>query len=1682
MVERGKLKNNRGKIFMIILVSMMLVSTVSAGTEVFLQTADVDNLADTYISQYSSGNDNYGTSLSMKTTFSTSAMMYPMIMWNITQIPNLSPIEDATLKLWITVNPLTGAEYQNISTHRIYQNYSWAEETVVWNDGPGAGYWDPYYSDTEYKADADGTGFYDWEVSPLVSRSTGDDNFSMMLRFVGGSAGMGVSEDIEWVTKEYTFNTDRRPNLNITYLPTEGSVNYVGDPRVLQDIYMIEDSANPGNAGLRTLFGETKSNWIIMDYHIPSFPEGVTVDQANITLTCLNNGLDSDAEGYDIEVHHVYDSYTWEETVVTWATGPASGTDYNAISMDSNTFIGGEGEPCGAQVWDVTDAINAQKNKNKVTLLFTTSNKVGAPADTDYIYWLDGEDSYGEDAEDDDLPRLQISYSEGGGEPEADITAPTFDTIPANTSILYGNGFGVLFEASDETAFDTFAINWTTNFEINSTGWLQNSTANLPVGTYLINVTINDTSNNIASTIYSVEINQSVPEGSLSNTDTWTEPYLEEVTIGLTETNAGDGDLTYIVYRDGVSKATGETVTLGVGTYDYVLNTTGGTNYTANASMDAQTLTIEKIIPEGSLAGATPIDYLIAGDVTGSETNTGDGDVTYQLFRDDVLVSNPDTEVLGAGTYNYIYNTTGGANYSANASMDTFELVVDKVIAEGSISGTASIPYGTAGDVTGSESNAGDDDVDYKLYRDDVEVSNPDTDVLPVGSYDYIYNSTEGANWTTNASLDTFTLEVTIGTPTINLTLNDIQGNVTIAPATTIDLNCSTIAGDPGAYLVMYREGVLINNGTTPIGNTTTFSSVAVENITCIYEATANYSTISQTYFVNVSDTQAPVITFIDQTPANLTVLDFGDVTINYNITDVTGVDNATVKLHYKTNDTTNDYYVLVNGSILGGGYFAGGNYEVSNLSLNWTFVLEDNFYFPATYNLGEVTMESTAHNIYTLDNLNEYIKIELLNVSSAKNYSIFEVMANTSDLRSLSFFYCNSSYTTGVPIGNANCVDFNTLAPTSTFNHTHTVNSAHQLISVPIDTSTGKLGDIVVTPTSYFLMRGNLNPTNSWDAYYVSDVGRAGSNQYSTDKAGSWTDIAGTFDAHLHQYDGSETFYYFLEACDLNGICDNSTVQSDLLELGGLPPSAPEISNPTAGNYSGDITINYSSAVSPNAYAISFYNITLVDLNETLIATIQSNNSLNLSFVFDSTSVAEGVYLIRVQAEDENGLTSFGLSEDVLIDNTNPALNITTPANGTISSNFGLPINYTYSDDLSGIDSCWWYDVDGGVNTTFTCGDTVLGPWISGLNEVTVYVNDTAGNENSSYVAFEIDALIPENAYDPSTSSGNLSQNYIFVNVTTAGASTITFFLYNSTDDLINTTAYPDVTENITWYGLDDGVYSFNVTAFDLALNTNTTELRTVNLDTTLPVVSINAPTEGQSFGNFISSINILGNFSTSDTNLDTCWYAVSGSQTTANTTLATCTGASNTVVLSVTSSGASVFTLYTNDSAGNENSASVNFSVADYDGASQSGGGSTSTSDVSTSDSINAGYNRSFLCDQSEYFINVYSTSNVLSYTDSNYNDFKNKLVLIMGFGISDEILKSFIDDFANNCPDYIEEADDPITIGGDDSNQKEFNYWIIVYGVGIALAIFLVIFLLDRKNTIMTAKLIALGKSKS
>ena len=192
-------------------------------------------------------------------------------------------------------------------------------------------------------------------------------------------------------------------------------------------------------------------------------------------------------------------------------------------------------------------------------------------------------------------------------------------------------------------------------------------------------------------------------------------------------------------------------------------------------NIQIQVINYSVITPGGSITGTSPITYNTASGVTGSESNLYDEDVVYSLYRNGTSVSNPDTSVLAVNFYSYIYNSTAGVNYSANASIDTFDLIINKATPVGAISGTASIVNGTAADVTATESNTGDNDLTYLLYRNGTTVSNPDESSPVTGFYSYIYNTTGGSNYTSSASLATFTLTVTPSTDYSRFTLDMVQ-------------------------------------------------------------------------------------------------------------------------------------------------------------------------------------------------------------------------------------------------------------------------------------------------------------------------------------------------------------------------------------------------------------------------------------------------------------------------------------------------------------------------------------------------------------------------------------------------------------------------------------------------------------------------------------------------------------------------------------------------------------------------------------------------------------------------------------------------------------------------------------------------------------------------------------------
>jgi len=93
-----------------------------------------------------------------------------------------------------------------------------------------------------------------------------------------------------------------------------------------------------------------------------------------------------------------------------------------------------------------------------------------------------------------------------------DTTPPRFDPLPTNQTIAYGTNFEYDFNATDNIAFFNYSINYTTLFAINDTGGLR-SIAVLEAGTYVINISINDTFNNRNSTFFSVTM-QAAPSPS----------------------------------------------------------------------------------------------------------------------------------------------------------------------------------------------------------------------------------------------------------------------------------------------------------------------------------------------------------------------------------------------------------------------------------------------------------------------------------------------------------------------------------------------------------------------------------------------------------------------------------------------------------------------------------------------------------------------------------------------------------------------------------------------------------------------------------------------------------------------------------------------------------------------------------------------------------------------------------------------------------------------------------------------------------------------------------------------------------------------------------------------------------------------------------------------------------------
>ena len=349
-------------------------------------------------------------------------------------------------------------------------------------------------------------------------------------------------------------------------------------------------------------------------------------------------------------------------------------------------------------------------------------------------------------------------------------------------------------------------------------------------------------------------------------------------------------------------------------------------------------------------------------------------------------------------------------------------------------------------------------------------------------------------------------------------------------------------------------------------------------------------------------------------------------------------------------------------------------------------------------------------------------------------------------------------------------------------------------------------------------------------------------------------------------------------------------------------------------------VTLNSPANLSISNSSIVTFSFTAVDNFSTIMncsifldGTLnQSNPSTlnNTATTFSISTIPDGNnawYVLCMNAVNNTGTS---VTRTFTVETSAPSLTIQNPVNNSFSSSANIPLDYSVSDP--NLQSCW-YTTDGGVtNTTLPdCSNTSFTA-SEGSNTVTVYANNSAGNQNSSSATFTVETSAPsltiQNPVNNSfSSSANIPLDYSVSDPNLQSC----WYTINGGDSV----PLPDCSN--TSFTASEGSNTVTVYANNSAGNQNSSSA-TFTVETSAPSLTIQNPVNNS----FSSSANIPLDYSVSDSNLQSCWYTTDGGVT--NTTLPDCSNTSFTA-----SEGSNTVTVYANNSAGNQNSSSATFTV---------------------------------------------------------------------------------------------------------------------------------------------------------
>ncbi|MFH0929164.1 MAG: PGF-pre-PGF domain-containing protein [Candidatus Aenigmatarchaeota archaeon] len=591
-----------------------------------------------------------------------------------------------------------------------------------------------------------------------------------------------------------------RPNLNLsarlTIYNISGQLGISGKPQIIRTGY---DGSNPQSC-LPSICSDVVWDGENLTFTVSSFSSYTATDAINVSLVSPGDNNWSSVKTINFTYNPVWNS---------------------SVTMDNCTLYGNFTGSWLENVSNTTPLVNGSAN-------FITNT---VPTDEAYIWNVECYDNTGlGDAGTanytvkvdstapgwyNNVTTPQSSYS--ASSPSLfNVTWNDTNSDISNVLITIRNSTAVLISNASMTN-DTF------------NGSIYNYSLVLPAGTFNWTSYANDSAGNWDDTdTWSFTIGQADNQINLYLNNSTEYANQNIVVVYGTQTNATGvcSAGTCNIYRNDsdVSSENDTQITLGTGSWEYTVNTTGNQNYSANST------TYYVIVNQAPVILQLSNNLSWSGTYPEGSNTTGTGcpaQITCNLYRNSTAVSNPGLALLGVGAYNYTYNTSGNANYSSNTTANILAMAQgtpDVQIFIGGDGANSTITYSTSANISGNSTTTVTPP-DFSLYVVNVSESSPaialsNTSnnpaslelVLGNGTYQVIYNTSGNANWSTasNSSIHMF---VNKASNPVSLILNDsADQNVTYTYPEAVNATVTTNIGT----VYLYRNDSLVANGTSP--------------------------------------------------------------------------------------------------------------------------------------------------------------------------------------------------------------------------------------------------------------------------------------------------------------------------------------------------------------------------------------------------------------------------------------------------------------------------------------------------------------------------------------------------------------------------------------------------------------------------------------------------------------------------------------------------------------------------------------------------------------------------------------------------------------------------------------------------------------------------------------------------